>query len=516
MKMHIKFIISKFLNSSTFFNGLCLLYLVLPLFIFLFGFLRIQYAFICIIILLYGLKKLITEFGPIEIFRVRPYIHLVFFLFAGLICLHTGIGDFWSQRGDSVMKHTILTDLCVRDLPLIFDLSKAPIQTQEAIGSDKVAFVYYLFYYLPSGMIGHIFGLRTARLSLLFWSTFGLYLVLLSLFCTVSKDLKSLRKAFFLITLFLCFGGFDILGDIIMHFSRGNIPDTWIYDLFFHYAEYYCQPFVMYSGNITHLDLVINQCIPCWLVAILIIRLKSLKYLVFLFSFILLYSPWATIGSFPIILGMYLIKLIENKTIKEYISFTNLLCPLLILLVVGSYYLSNSNSTTEYGFIWNFYSWTELLPKYFLFILIEIGIYLFFFLRFHFLKDSLLKISIIVLILIPFYKISPVNDFIMRGSIVGLFIVFVYWTKLVLSLISKKQMICLITVVLLFSGWGGFQNIIIKDVPIFETHKLDRQTWFNSFETIGNVNHAVLCDRQFFAHDYRDKFFWKYLSKKSN
>ena len=125
--------------------------------------------------------------------------------------------------------------------------------------------------------------------------------------------------------------------------------------------------------------------------------------------------------------------------------------------------------------------------------------------------DVLLFGAIVTLLLIPFYKMTAPNDFLMRGSIPALFIVFIYWVLWCTEHYQKsKRIVLIITILSSFSALQLIHNTtkytILNHGPI--THKQDKLFSKGDDDFIAQYG-----EKQFYAHDYENTFFWKYLAK---
>lgn len=494
---------------------LSILYLAIPLIIFSIGFLRFGVGIPFVVILVFCIYQYIKVQNITDIPITLRY-HAVLFVVALLLCFLSGIGGFYTQTGDYLVKNALLRDLCNNPWPLYIDLSAQPKEIQTLIGSDKVAFVYYLFFYLPAALIGRFGGETLARVVFLCWSSCGLYLVFLTTYVFVFQKVTNLKRSICaLLILFFCFGGLDIIG-YIRRLDNPTIFEILVQYPLTSFCECWCMPyFRLWGAHIHDLSFVFNQCIPAWLITMLILNRCNNKSLIFIYSFSLLYSPWSAIGLFPIVAYLFLFDIRKGEKAKWYsfidsINIRNVLFPLLLLFIVGSYYTSNSGSTETKGWFVDFMSLSDFVVYYPLFILIEIGLYIYF-LRKQILKEKVLTISLIVLLLLPFYHITPGNDLLMRAAIPPLFVIFAYWSKFVVNNFSKNKIV--IGTVLFLTSFSSSHTLIESVTPIIKTHSIRIVDPIGSFYGIQTPSCASMCDFQFFAHDYQKSLFFKYLAR---
>ncbi len=488
------------------------IYLSLPFLIFCIGFLHWYWASVLVVSLVWSCWAIVQSLESVlDLKRISLKQMMLCASASFFCCFILGIGGFWSQSYDWFVKNPLLNDLTLSEWPLIIDFSNATLEVKSLCGEGRAGFVYYLFFYLPAATIGKVFGsLLVARFSIFLWAVYGLSLVLMWLLRLVSRP-NSWRNTLFAVLLFVCWGGFDIIGQILRiiylwyqnchHIMPTSLIDGW------------CSPyFTYYASHFTSIFWSFNQCIPLWLITIVIFSFFDLRVIGFLYSFSLLYSPWGAIGLLPILLFGIVGKLnqIGLKNIFQMISMSNVGFPLMICVIVGSYYFSNNTSLQEKGFFWNFISVGEFLVKYILFILVELGIFIWL-MRNRIHQDALLAGSLLTLLLIPFYKMTAPNDFLMRASIPALFVIFVSWLVWCVEHYQKyKRIIWIVTALSSFSALQLVHNTtkytILNHGPV--THKEEKL-----FSDCDDAFIAQYGEKQFYAHDYQDTFFWKYLAK---
>ena len=105
------------------------------------------------------------------------------------------------------------------------------------------------------------------------------------------------------------------------------------------------------------------------------------------------------------------------------------------------------------------------------------------------------------------------NDFLMRASIPALFVIFVSWLVWCVEHYQKyKRIIWIVTALSSFSALQLVHNTtkytILNHGPV--THKEEKL-----FSDCDDAFIAQYGEKQFYAHDYQDTFFWKYLAKKN-
>ncbi len=490
-------------------------YLMLPLLIFFIGFVKLSIALPLLVLSLYSFYKAIDKNKSSCTFLSSKMLG-VLFVVSILASWLSGIGAFFCQTGDFLVKNALLRDLCNHNWPLYIDLSKEPIGVQEIIGSEKVAFVYYLFFYLPAAACGKVGGELMARIVFLLWSALGIFLVLVNTveFALLKSGVSS-KNVLLVLTVLFAFGGLDIIG-YLPHVNFSSLYSVFFQFPITSFVETWCMPyFRLWGGNIHDLAFVFNQCIPTWLITILILSRSDNKTIFFIYSFTLLYSPWATIGLFPIVLYLWVRGSHEKKFLSkfEFIetwSIQNILFPLCVLVIVASYYGANTASTGTRGWFFDFMTIGEFLIFYPLFLLVEIGIYIWF-LRKDIVSKPILQVSLLVLLALPFYHITPGNDLLMRASIPALYVICVYWAIYVVGNFHRQKY--LMVTILFFTSFSSTHTYTEAFSKLVQEKKIHIEDPIGSFFAIDTKQYADMCDFQFFSHDYSNTFFFKYIAK---
>ena len=410
---------------------LAILYISLPFVLFCLGFLHWYIGLPITIFAIFSARKALSSFQTKgAIFSIGQELFL--WIMALLWCIHSGIGGLWVQHYDFAIKNSVLRDLTNRSWPLYYNLGEQSDVVNQLIGNDSVAFVYYLFTYLPAAFCGWLFRSEwVGQISLLLWSTLGLYLVLRFIFDFTSNSVSNKLLVGLLLSVF-CFSGLEVIGAPLLDIFLGC--DVWgrlwnnIQSLSIA-KEMWCWPyFSMYGSLYSDMEIRFNQTIPIWVICSLILSTKQKSSIGFFFSFLLLFSPWACLGVGGML--MYVIgrewKMCGWSGIKQYLSIEGIIFPILLAVVVGSYYMSNQNSVSYSGWFWKYMSVKEFLVRYFVFIMVEVGCY-FLVLRKSLSSNYWLQASFFVLLVLPFYRITAANDLLMCASIPPIFVVAVHW-----------------------------------------------------------------------------------------
>ncbi len=483
--------------------ALSLAYVFLPVLIFFFGWLRLWLALPLGVLWLAAFGSMgrylceeRKKRSPVGIhFRPEYWIIVGVAVFAWL--MFSGIGGFSYQNSDYFVRNPIYRDLVRQPWPVFFDFSSQRQAVRDVLGGGSAAFVYYFCFWLPPALLAKLFAGNEllANIFLLAWAYLGVMLVLYQ----IHRRLK--RHFWAAPVIFICFSGLDMLGYWLL---KGRFA-------FGAHLEWWCTYF-QYSSHTTVLYWVFNQAIPIWLLTALLLNMRGNKTTAGLCSLAFAYSPFATFGMVP--LAVYSIFR-RGQSFKKALAWENALLPLAMLLVFGSFYLSNAGSVSLQGWIFQFYPWKKWLPAYLLFLLLEVGVYAWI-LRKCLRKYAYLWVALASLALIPLYKMTGANDFAMRASLPALLILSVCLTRYALTCRAD------------YGKWAALAlsaaltlGAVTPLCEIYRSVVFTARQGANPVETVysfqafatDNENTLLLCRRQFFAYGYEKSFFFQCLGK---
>ena len=504
-----------------------LLYLALPVIIFFIGYLKIWWAVLfstgLILAIYLTMREMKKDQRSIDAAKrsieIKPSYLILMCIVIPLLLYWAGIGEFGYCLPDHRVRYAILNDLVKYDWPVIFDFStqQNPV-VAASLGSGNAAFSYYFVFWMIPALFGKAFGLMTARIVLLIWASLGMILVSLG----AALLYKRASKIFFFCV--ILYAGFDTIPYLINILTK--TPTTWEgwnSHLFIH-------------GNYYQLMNVFNQSIPGWIITILLLLSNDGRSVGFLGGLMFCYSPWATIGIFP----MCICKIIttskdkDGKRVsvssiaKSTFTIQNLIPPIICLICFGALYTANPNATGDDGFIWNFYeSPLWLLKDYVCYVIFEFGIWFVMVIRKH-KKDPMLWTAFITLLILPVYKISIANDFIMRGSMapalaIGLYAMMFVTDNVELCRDNTQKLKTAIAgraviVIFLFAAYFPINYIFYQGLITFQMHHTDavfddETKIIGSFGNINSEEELDMVKNQFYVYDYENSVFFKYLAK---
>ena len=513
--------------------GLTVSFLVIPVIVFCLGYLRwyigIPFATCFAAFSVYAVYDCTKQGGGRTSLAsntkdlVIPIKYLIgYALFAVFLAYFSGVGEFIYSLQDHAIRRATLSDLISYKWPVIYDYStQTNPEVIQIIGktSGKTALMYYFTYWMPAALAGKIFGRTAADIFLMLWTAMGIFLTLLGM-VKINGRACVTQPIFFMF-----FGGLDVIPTLV--YSATGYPlwtsiEGWVPNM-----AYYC--------NLSEIANVYHQCIPCFLITVLVMLSVNTRTFGLTGGLLFAYSPFGVFGLFPVIGTAVFRKEMRQDvkgTLKDLFTVVNIVSPVMLLLVFGSFYTGNSQAIGKSGFTWEFYDSVGLfIICYLCFILIEVfpvSAILFN----HFKKNVFYKCAAICLTLIPLYMMTWVNDFAMRASMPSRFIMCIFLAGLFKDLydedaerlirkakMGKKKFIGLIFIILtmILMIFPGFVNAyLIAGSEL--TGEPDRKEMVGSFGNINQaydetIEYAYVVNNQFYTDDYLDSFFFRYLAK---
>ena len=448
-------------------------------------------------------------------------------------CFLAGHGGFIHQSSDNTIRNAIFRDLIKMPWPVVY--------------SDGSMLSYYIAHWMPPALVGKIFytvsgsvsaGYAAGNVFLLIWSSIGVFLsLLLVVILTFSKKKPHIMLTVFL---FIFFSGLDLVGNAVTANTFDNHLEWWAYYI------------IQYSSFTTCLFWVYNQTIAIWLVTLCIINERSVKNFAFLGLLALPFGPLPFIG----IVLMCVIKAAVisvgmirggrlSEAVKNVLSFQNILACVSVLPVYYLYYFSNAIASNDayyetgkanVGFrvndIWlepfaegNVSGIISKLLLYIFFILVEVGFYAAIILIY--LKIKKKKAApefigtIIMLLLLPLFRLGMDGDFTMRASIPPIIYLAVEFIKAFTDSVPAKGEIkgldeFIRKKTLLFVS--SFIFILGAVTPLVEFYREISRTVLK-IETVADLEETESMDEieiknNFIARNYTESDFYKYICKK--
>lgn len=385
------------------------LYLVIPLFIFLASFVRFEIAVpACALI----------AFLAYDMVRQTLWREFLILRWESLYFLGLAAVWMWLSGGIGPLALTQNTDWAKHNLIINFLAEHSWPASEKLPHFGTVALRYYIGWHLVPSLIVKLFHAPSSVLAASIWSIVGVFL-----FFSLLPGLVGKRTALIVAAplTFILFGGADIIGTYITQYSVG--PP--------YHFEWWAG-WAQFSSNTTALFWSPQQALPAWLGAALLMRCRHtdrlLPFCALLASAILLWSPLVTIGLVPFLITLA----VQRGPLSIAFGWRAIASTLLLALPVGLYLISGSGAI-PHDFIGKFsctqgpcFTWLS----YFLFLAIEVGATLtILFLRKQ-PEQGFLLAAASALCLIPLFKMGVFNDFAMRASLPSLAVLAILFSKL--------------------------------------------------------------------------------------
>ena len=356
-----------------------LVFVFLPCFLFLLGWMKWVYGVPCALVLAAGLffafrssrepwEDPLCPATPDVAPGWRPIHHGAIVGLVVLLVLLSGIGGYGYQVPDYAMKHnSFLKD---------FMDSPWPIGYKPLGASAQGPLVTYFAFYLPHAFVGKFLGWEAANFSSLLWSILGVYLCVAWFLRLVGS------RSFWYAALFLFFGGLDIIGWMMVHdyffmVNRHLTLDFWLghgawADELLAKAAGDCRWY--YFSNMAVLYQCVHHLLPGGVVVLMTFH-QAMRRRTMANTGLL----WAALptGSVLVALGMMpflLVSLLATRG-RQLFTFQNLAAAPMLAFVSFLFFHSN-NADYPHGWIWHDQSMTTVWIVLFLFFIIEFGAYL--------------------------------------------------------------------------------------------------------------------------------------------
>lgn len=498
------------------------LFLTVPLFMFFMGYLKLIVGIPLTLIfgglLLYAVSdcandpdghKLSLSETALEV----PVSYIIgFAVIALLISYVSGVGEYIYSLQDHEYRRAILRDLIDYDWPVIYNYKT---QTNPEVieifknASGNRAFSYYFIYWMPAALVGKMFGFNAGNFVLFLWNSVGIFLSFLGASAAIKKF------TYWVPFIFVFFSGLDAIPNMVYELTQ---YDGW------RWFEGYVTS-MSYVSNFREMASVFNQMIPCFLVVCLLMMSFNVRSLGLTSGILFCYSPWAVFGILPMVIATLCSKKHRaskvSRTITNALSPSNIASAMFILLIFGSYYMTNSAAVSYKGFAWQYFdSPLKFVIAYIVFILIEV-------IPFALILYKSEKSNIVywaafaTLLILPFYRISEMNDFTMRGSMPALFFFSIALTGIVAEIMDKKNTpttkkgwlkpaaVMLTVIIMMFTT---LLNLFVIFGSIIEGDPGAEEN-IGSFGNINQAEYAEVIQEQFFAEGYEGSFFYRYFAK---
>ena len=324
-------------------------YLLLPLLIFLVGFLKPAYGIICglstIAVWWIGIRqdkkpqdpRIIVE----AVCKIRLWEIILLILVCIVWCVLGGQGGYLYQTSDWNERNAIFRDLIERGWPVFYD------QTNTVL-------TYYIGHWLPAALVGKAVLLITedsqiawniGNNMLLLWSALGIIICILLLFRV--SEASDFRERSIVLLIFIFFSGTDIVGTVLQGWRLED------YFEIMHLEWWAGGDVYQYSSITTSLFWVFNQAITAWVATLSFIHenrqgITSRNY-GYIVVASLISAPLPTVGLFFLIAYSLIYSALQQLKkqkfrawIRDLFSAGNIMIVLLVFPVLALYLFGNS------------------------------------------------------------------------------------------------------------------------------------------------------------------------------
>lgn len=428
-------------------NNLALLYLWVPVMIFLAGWVKWIIAVPVLALSCYGLylnfRDHIRDPDENRERHGKKYICWILVILILLVwCLLSGQKAFCFQAGDWIKHNDILEDLINGPWPLRYQYD----------GKEGVL-SYYLLGYLFPALSGKWMGVQAAEWVLLFQTLAGLVL-------TVSLMARYAGVKNCCGLLLLCF--------VFILFSTFIFPLDKIYELIcpgdVHREKQWMSSgiLIQYSSNIIQLRWVFQQSVSAWIATILLMSEEgNVKTWGLICTPVILYSAFAFCGLAALVMVRWCCHIYSEANrkdcVKELFNIQNGIA-LAVLLVLTGYIAGNllqpKPESVGMGLEFIDYSGHKTL-----FVLFQLswGVWAVV-LGWQERKNIWLYGAAVTLFVLPFFRMGYWNDLCMRTSIPALFVLCVLAAKN-LACSAKKRYRLLVAAMVLLSSYYGLKEL---------------------------------------------------------
>ena len=380
-----------------------LLYVTLPVFIFLMGYLQWYWAIPMVCALTFAFCRALRDnqskgCANVEILISKREL-AAWFAFVLVFTHLCGMNGFWYQTADWFARNAIYKDIITRPWPVYYE------------GHDTALSYYIGFWLVPAipakaayMLFGTNAGWMMGRFTLWLWSALGVWLLLLGAFVFLDAGTRKMRLA--IGAVLLGFSGLDVVGMVITssYYLLGMLHLEW-------WAPH------QFSSITTCLCWVFNQTIIPWLCILLFLMEKDCRNYLLIGVCCLLCGPFPFVGLVILMVAQFAAKAVRDRnlrlTLKEMFSAQNVSILLFVFPLIALYLLGNNAATagmktgeverSSFGAIAAF-------------LLLDAGIYLMLLWKEQ--KRNPLYYAVIATILVcPFIRFGGGDDFCMRSSV---------------------------------------------------------------------------------------------------
>lgn len=477
------------------------LYLLFPTVLFFLGWVKPWIAVPICLLLVWSVKKAWdTDVGLCLPVWDRGNIvrGIIILLIIAVWVFFSGIGNFVWQNRDHMARNALYEMLVTNEWPVI----------KSVVGENGIqirGLIYYIGYWLPSAVIGKLFGMTAGYVFQYIWAVLGVSL------CAVFMNSFLKKWSVWPVILFILFSGMDALGYLL----GGNLDPVFS----FSHLEWWND--FQFSSFTTQLYWAFNQAVYAWVLLALIMAQKNNRCILCIWSLGLIVCTFPAAGMAPFIVYVILRNGKAEGTalsdgmagiLNGLLSFENILGG--VVGIICSLYLTGNlsvqNSATPVvptSYMYHAEDGIFHLIRYILFLFVEIGAYYIYIYRYY-KNNRLFYISLVFLLICPLIKVGSGGDFCMRASIPSLLILYYMVVESLQKDMQERNIRCLIMIMILAVG------------SINVVHEIGRSVTntVQQYQQYHEVRNQIISEERMlqgsnFSGETEDNFFFSHLSR---
>ena len=408
-------------------------YLLLPLAVFMVGYVRPLIGAPAIVVLAYVFYRACRT---MRVENARP----VAFDRKMLLCLGVGVlvwtylggqGGMWYQSQDWLVRNAIYRDLILRPWPVVYQ-------------EHNSALCYYIGHWLVPGGIAHMLvpfigeqlSFAIGDLLLWGWTWLGVMLVALNIFEHLKLNTRRSYVIAFAILVF--FSGLDVAGALL----KGRIGELLNPEVL--HLEWWSG--TQFSSLTTCLFWVFNQTVSAWLATVLFMREDDSSRYVMIAAGCFICGPFATVGLVILMVSTFCWDMYHRvkrggllgayESLRSAFSLSNILVLFVVLPPLVLYFMGNSALHADSS---QQVPSTAISAKSLIaFIVLEVGLYVALVAREN-RRNPLFLSSAFSFLFCLFVHVGVSYDFTMRASIPALFVLMLMCTQMVIDAAEKRK-----------------------------------------------------------------------------
>ena len=481
-----------------------LIYGYLPCIVFLFGWCRLLISIPTSVVLLVLMMLFVKQMDNDDSVKVEVPILILTLVLSSVFCLIIGYGGVFANFYDYIKHSSIIQDLVFYDWPVIY--------TQH----EPAMLTYYLGQYVIPSLFGKVLHNRVAAelfMGVIGW--IGVYLLYLNLMLLTKADNN--RKQLLLLVLFFFFSGMLLPLQFIYNMLPLSGFRSYLNPHWFIVNEWLLQ----YRSTLVALRWAYPQFIVPCMGAAMLYWSKNYKYSAFLILPSFLFGTWGFLCLVVLILLRFAIVTIKNKKFNFDIVSTQNIVVVLIGCIFLFYYWGNIVSDKpDYMKLSIITKPWYYIKVYLPFVLFMFGFYVFLVWQ-DFKTNSMFLSVVVILLLIPCFKMGYYNDFVMCVSLPALFLLSSYLFRFLFAADSKQKSVKLRKVILTICLLLACTSPLMESKFIFPLKKMPfpQRTLSTFTDRDGNLSDVsdicIDCMRyNYYTYYPENTFFYNYISRK--